>query len=71
MMLVLLFVIGTLVGSGLTLFVMRAKNIGMLRLDTSDYEPYLFLELSKGIEEIYKHKYVTLRVCVKNLLSQK
>lgn len=67
-----LFLAGVFVGAILTVIIMRTKKMGVLRVDTSSEDgPYLFLELSKNIDEICGRKYVIFKVCVKNLLSQK
>ena len=46
--------------------------VGSLRVDQSDPDsgPYLFLELShKGVDAIYKKRYVVLKVNIKNYIS--
>lgn len=67
------FVIGVLVGCVLTVILSRRKSVGSLRIDTSDPEdnPYLFLELSKDVGEVYRKKYITLRVNTKNFIPHK
>ena len=47
--------------------------IGTLRVDNSIPEdgPQLYLELEKGVHEIKKRDYVTLRVNIENYISQK
>lgn len=49
------------------------RLVGTLRVDNSDPDdvPYLFLELTSNPEVIKQRKYVTLKVDVKNYLSQK
>lgn len=66
-----IFGIGILVGIVCTTVATRTKSVGFLRVDTSDSDdgPYLFLELSKDIEEIYRKKYVTFKVSLKNFIS--
>lgn len=68
-----IFVIGVVVGCILTTVISRIKSVGVLRVDTSDPDdnPYLFLELSKGLDEIYRRKYVVLKVYIKSFLPQK
>lgn len=65
-----IFGIGILVGIICTTVATRTKSVGFLRVDTSDSDdgPYLFLELSKDIEDIYRQKYVILRVNIKNFI---
>ncbi len=68
MELVIIFGIGILVGIVCTTVATRTKSVGSLRVDTSDPDdgPYLFLELSKDIGDIYRKKYVT--VSLKNFI---
>ena len=70
MNLIVIFLIGILVGCVVTLFIFRMRSVGSLRIDTSDPDdgPYLFLELSKDIGEIYRKKYITLKVNLKNFI---
>lgn len=66
------FALGVLFGLIIASFLNRSNSVGDLRIDTSDPDgPYLFLELSKGVGDIYRKKYVTLRINTKNYLSQK
>lgn len=68
-----IFGIGVVVGCILTTAISRIKSVGILRVDTSDPDdnPYLFLELTKGIDVIYRRKYVSLKVCIKDFLPRK
>lgn len=68
-----IFGIGILVGIVCTTVATRTKSVGSLIVDTSDSDddPYLFLELSKDIGEIYRKKYVTFKVNLKNFIPQK
>ena len=65
-----IFGIGILVGIVCTTVAIRTKSVGSLRVDTSDSDdgPYLFLELSKDIGEIYRKKYVTFKVSLNNFI---
>ena len=65
-----IFGIGILVGIVCTTVATRTKSVGFLRVDTSDSDdgPYLFLELSKDIGEIYRKKYVIFKVNLKNFI---
>ena len=73
MELFVIFGIGILVGIICTTIATRTKSVGSLRVDMSDPNdgPYLFLELSKDIGEIYQKKYVTFKVSLKNFIPQK
>lgn len=70
MNLIIIFVIGIFVGCVIALSIFRMRSVGSIRVDTSDPDdgPYLFLELSKDIDEIYRKKYVTLKVNTKNFI---
>ena len=70
MELFVIFGIGILVGIVCTTVITRSKSVGSLRVDMSDPDdgPYLFLELSKDIEELYRKKYVTFKVSLKNFI---
>lgn len=67
------FLIGFLCTSIIKHFVQR-KPIGTIRMDQSDPDsgPYLFLELNPGgANELYKKKYVYLKVNLKSYIPQK
>lgn len=67
---------GIMIGSGITLFVTRMQavrsKVGTLRIDRSDPDdqPYMFLELNKGVGDISTRTYVTLDVSTENYISQ-
>lgn len=73
---IIIFLVGILVGIvvGIILGTINEhKNaIGNLRVDHSDpdSQPYLFLELKKGVPSVMNERYVTLRVMVKDFVSQ-
>jgi hypothetical protein len=73
MELFIIFGIGVLVGSVCSVIVARIKSVGTLRVDTSDPDdsPYLFLELSKDIGEVYRKKYITMNVNLKSFIPHK
>lgn len=73
MELFIIFVIGVLVGVVCTTIMTHVKSVGSLRVDNSDPDdgPYLFLELPKDIGDIYRKKYVTLKVNLKNFIPHK
>jgi len=70
MVLLIIFGIGILIGFVCATIATRTKSVGSLRVDTSDPDdsPYLFLELSKDIGDIYKKKYVTMKVNIKSFI---
>lgn len=72
---VILVLVGFVCGVGVGLILCHSKHdmIGTLRLDHSDPQddPYLFLELNKPLSEFISKKYVRLKVCIKNFISQK
>lgn len=69
---IIILLAGIIIGLILSKLIFRPKPIGYLRVDHSDSEPYLFLELNDSLgESILCKKYVTLKVCVKNYISQK
>lgn len=70
MQLIIIFGIGVLIGCILTMIIFQTRSVGSLRVDTSDPDdsPYLFLELSKDIGEIYKKKYVMMKVNLKSFI---
>ena len=67
----LAFIAGVIVG--LFVFYMRKESdiCGNLRIDRSDEEPYLFLELSKEVKDICGKKYVTFKVRDENFDTHK
>lgn len=56
-----------------TMVFYHSKTIGSLRVDLSDPDsgPYLFLELKNDVKDIETRKYVTLKVRIREDLSQK
>lgn len=66
-------IVGLIVSIALTIFLNRKeKAVGDLRIDHSDPDnPYLFLELNIGLEELSKKNEVVLRVKLKDYISQK
>lgn len=69
----IIFMAGVFAGISVTTIIFRAFLVGILRIDTSDHNdnPYMFLELSKGISKIVAKKYVILKVNTKNLVPHK
>ena len=66
MKIALVLAAGILVGFVLSLFIFRSKAVGTLRcardLSEPDIDPYIFLELDKGVSEIHSRKYVVMKV---------
>ena len=71
MFVLIMFAVGVIVGSVSTQLILWTKRVGNLRVDTSDPDgPYLFLELTKGLESVTKKDIVVLKVRKENLISQ-
>lgn len=70
---VVIFVVVALIGCILTTIASRVKSVGSLRIDTSDPDdnPYLFLELSKDVGEVYRKNYIMLKVNTKSFIPHK
>ncbi len=67
---VVIFIVGFLIGCGITVAIFRRKCIGTLRVDTSDPDgPFIFLEASKSIDVIASKKTVMLNVNLKSYIS--
>lgn len=50
----------------------RHKPVGVLRIDASDPDgPYMFLELSEDISTVMDAEQVTLKVDIRDYISQK
>ena len=71
-MLALGITIGVAVGFIFAVLILKVKSVGKLRVDRSDPSdnPYLFLELSRGVNQISGRKYVILEVKNENFISQ-
>ena len=70
---VIFILVGICLGVSISAIIFRAYWVGTLRIDKSDpnEEPYMFLELDKGIGDISSKKHVVLRVSTKNYISHK
>lgn len=70
---IILILAGIVIGIGLAMIIFKAYFIGTLRIDKSDpnEEPYVFLELNKGIGDISSKKHVVLKVSTKNYIPRK
>lgn len=71
MLYIVLVLIGVGIGVIFTTFFKHKKSVGRLRVDHSDDQPYLFLELDDDLASVCQMDYVTLQVCVKNYVSHK
>ena len=68
---VIIFAVGFLIGIAVVQFTRKPEIFGTLRVDNSDSDgPYLFLELSKDPNFIYKKKTVTFDVHCENYISR-
>lgn len=65
-------VIGFAVGFVFACLGVLGLKIGTLRIDRSDpdEEPYMFLEINKGVGDISNRKYVLMEVSNENFISQ-
>lgn len=70
--LILIFLIGLAIGIIATIVISRKKAVDELLVDISDTEdgPYMFLNLTHTPNAIMTQKYITLKVVIKNFLSQ-
>jgi len=70
---VITFLAGVLVGGIIIMVKLILNTDGTLRLDDSDPNepPYIFLELRNNPENLYKKKYATLKVSIKNFIPRK
>lgn len=68
----LLFALGILTGFLLAIWTARRLQIGVLRVNSSDPDdgPYLFLELRKGMSDIFANRYVLLKVSLDGYLPR-
>lgn len=68
----ILLLVGLVAGLIASSFIYEPKSIGSIRVDRSDDEPYLFLELDEPLDKsIVDGEYVTFKVFVKDYISQK
>lgn len=68
----LIFVVGIGLGIIFSIIVSLHESVGTIRVDNSDSDgPYLFLELNRGVSDVYRKKFVVLRVNVKDYISHK
>ena len=67
----LMYLAGVIIGVMITRFLWLPKQVGNLRVDTSDPDgPYLFLELTKDLDSVIKKNSVVLKVRKENFISQ-
>ena len=67
----LTFIAGMIIGLFAGYLKGESDMCGNLRIDRSDEEPYLFLELSKEVKDICGKKYVTFKVRDENFDTHK
>lgn len=65
------FMIGLIVGFGLAYILTIHISSGDLRVDNSDDQTHLFLELKEDVVHTVKKKFVVLKVIVKDFLPKK
>lgn len=65
------FMIGLIVGCGMTYILTIHISSGDLRVDNSDDQTHLFLELNEDITKTVKKKFVVLKVVIKDFLPRK
>lgn len=68
----ILVLAGVFLGISITTIIFRAYFVGSLRVDKSDPDqPYMFLELDKGMGNITSKKHVILKVKLENFIPHK
>ena len=67
----LAFIVGAVIGLFAGYLKGKSNICGNLRINRSDEEPYLFLELSKEVEDICDKKYVVFKVRDENFDTHK
>lgn len=67
------FIVGVIFGVILAITTSYSRSVGSLRVDHScpDEPPYLFLELTKNVDDFSRKKYVLLKINTQNLVSRK
>lgn len=65
------FMVGLIVGCGLAYILTIHISSGDLRVDNSDDQIHLFLELNEDITKTVRKKFVVLKVVVKDFLPRK
>lgn len=65
------FMIGLITGFGLACILTIHISSGDLRVDNSDDQTHLFLELNEDITKTLKKKFVVLKVVIKDFLPRK
>lgn len=70
---IIYFMAGVLIGIALSVLIEAGNFVGFLRVDQSDPtdKPYMFLELNKGVNDIYNRKNVRLKVKKENYIARK
>jgi len=67
------FIVGGLVVAFIFLIIRKSRIVGKLRIDRSDPEdgPYMFLELSKSINQVESKKHIVLEVKSEDFIPHK
>ena len=70
---ILLIIAGIVIGLIISAIRNEFRYVGSLRIDKSDptENPYLFLEIDKGIGDISNRKYITLKVKREDFIPRK
>ena len=73
MPIIIALIIGIVIGVVLTVIISQVRSVGLLQIDSSntDDSPYLFLELSKDLDVVYRKKYAMLKVNIKEFVPHK
>lgn len=70
--LVCVFVIGLVTGLVMAEAINRVLSVGTIQIvESIEDNPYLFLELSDDVSQLVKKEYVTVKVVVKRVTTQK
>lgn len=65
------FMVGLIIGCGLACILTIHISSGDLRVDNSDDQMHLFLELNEDLTKTVRKKFVVLKVVVKDFLPRK
>ncbi len=70
---IMAFGLGFVIGALIVMLIFRTFVVGKLRIDRSEPEDgaYMFLELSKGVDQVENKSYVILKVKSDNFIPHK
>ena len=73
MMIAIGVIIGVFVGFIAATVIIKARSIGSLKINNSDPDdaPYLFLELSEDVNNLFHKSYVVMKVDIRNDIPRK